>query len=436
MGFFDAMTAWFRPEPKASYGPMDDYWFTSRYQSPGGFNISAEGSLNITAVYACIRIIADTVASLPLDLYRRIEGGKELANSHSLYDLLKYQPNRDQDAYQFFERLIIDCNTRGFFYAEKVFQQGRIVELRPLQPDWVTIQKLSNGWLRYEYNDNLTGKHRVYRPDELFRVQMFTGPDGYTPISPIRYNADAIGITESMERFAGSYFRHGAAPGGILELPMGVKITPEIQKAIKESWNREHQGPDSAHKIAVLDNGMKFTPINLSNEDSQLIESRRFQLADIARIFRVPLHMIQELEKSSFNNIEHQSLDFGIHTIRPWTKRIQQAIRRDILFEDEKKLYYAEFNMNDLLSADAKSRAEFYSNAIQNGFMTRNEVRERENLNPLPGLDEPLQPLNMVTQAEKERDMQLKEEIARQPQEAPAPAEETEEDEPTQDEDE
>lgn len=403
MGIIQTVSNWFSPA-KASYGPADDFWYRPIGLSGEVFNITPEQSLKITAVYACIRILANTIASLPLDVFEKVDGGKELAEGHPLYELLKYQPNANQDTYQFLERLMVDCNTRGAFYAEKIYdRRGNIAELRPLMPDWMCIEKLPYGFLRFRYNDNFTGEVRTFRQDELFRVQLFTGPDGFRPISPIKYNADAIGIMESMERFSGAFFRNGAMPGGTLEAPEGITIKDETRKSIAESWNRQHQGPNKAFKIAVLDQGLKFNPLNLTNEDSQLIESRRFQLADIGRIFGVPLHMIQENERSTFNNIENLSLDFGMYTIRPWCKRIQHAIRRDLLFEGEKNRYFAEFNLNDLLSADVKSRAEFYVSGIQNGFMTRNEVRARENLNALEGLDEPLQPLNMVTQAEKDQ---------------------------------
>jgi len=409
MGLIQAISGWFQPKAE-NYGPGHDFWYSSDpsdYHS--GFNVSPDNSMKITAVYACIRLLSDSIASLPLDMYKRIPGGKELAPEHDLFDLLKYQPNDWMDAYLFWERAIIDCNTHGAFYAVKNFKRGRIASLEPLLPGRITVEKLDIRKLRFKYKDEFTGQEKTYLQEHLFRIPMFCGRDGFTPVSAIRYNADAISITEATEKFAASFFRNGATPGGSIEAPESVRISPEDRKAIAESWNRNHQGPRNAFKIAVLDQGLKFNPINLSNEDSQLLESRRFQLSDIARIYRIPLHMIQELSKATFNNIEHQSLDFAIHTIRPWTRRIQHAVRRDLLHDEEKKTYFAEFNLNDLMSADARSRGEFYASGIQNGYMTRNEVRARENLNPIDGLDEPLQPLNMVTQEEKERELKLKE---------------------------
>lgn len=430
MGLIQTVADWLRP--KASYGPADEFWYRTTAQGNEVFKVTPEGALKITAVYACVRILADTVASLPLDLFQRVEGGKELANAHHLYELLKYQPNETQDSFQFLERLMVDCNTRGAFYAEKVFKRGKIVALLPLLPDFMKVVRLPyQNYLRYEYCDNISGETRIFRGDELYKIQLFTGPDGYTPISPIKYNADAVGITESTEKYAGAFFRNSAKPSGFLTTPHTLK-DDATRKSMENSWNRMYQGVNNAHKVAMLDQGLEFKTISLSNEDSQLLESRRFQLSDIARIYRVPVHMIQDLSRATFNNIEHQSLDFAIHTIRPWCRRIQHAIRRDLLFEEEKSQYFAEFNLNDLMSADGKSRALFYGSAVQNGYMTRNEVRERENLNPIEGLDAPLLPLNMATQEEKEREMVLREQEAQQRQSEEDNFEEPDEEEDTE----
>lgn len=393
MGIFQSIAGFFRPH-SSTPGPLDDFWY-SQASSYGkaGVRVDGAASMRITAVYACIRLLSENAGSVPCFLYEKLEGGKVEADSHPLYHLLLHHPNKLQTPFEFWEQVVRCCATRGFSYSEILSDRfGQVVSLRPLHPDRVTHEWTINGNMRYRYTE-ITGEERIFTPSELFRVMYYTEEDGMTPISPISANADSVGVTEAAERYAASYFGNSALPGGTLEAD--GKLSPEARREIAASWNRAHRGPDRSGKIAVLDQGLKFNPITINNQDSQLLETRQWQLTDICRIFRVPPHLVQDLTRSTFSNIEHQSLDFATYTMRPWFRRIEQAITRDLLTHEESERYFARFNLADLLAADASARAELYASGIQNGWMTRNEARKFENLNPLDGLDEPLMPSNL-----------------------------------------
>lgn len=378
----------------SSPGPLDNYWYPSTpYLTNAGVNINPTTAMQVTAVYACVKILSETGASVPCYLYERQKQGKTPAESHALYDVLLNQPNSYQTPFEFWEQVIRCCALRGYFYAEIVMDRlGQVEELLPLHPDRVILEQLIDGSFRYRYTE-ITGQERFFLPNELFRVMFYTEENGMTPISPIKANADSVGITEAAERYAATYFGNSATPSGSLEAD--GKLSDEARSAIRNSWNRMFRGPDNAGKIAVLDQGLKFKQITINNDDSQLLETRQWQLTDICRIYRVPPHLVQDLTRSTFKNIEHQSLDFMTHTMRPWLRRIEGAIIRDLLLKDERKQYFPRFDMSDLLAADAKARAEYIASGIQNTWMTPNEGRVMEGLNPLPGLDEPMMPSNL-----------------------------------------
>jgi HK97 family phage portal protein len=394
MGLIQSIGDFFRPQASTP-GPLDDFWYSGTpYTTHVGVRVNPTTAMKVTALYACIRLLSETGGSVPCQLFRRLEDdSKELATDHSLYNVLLNQPNDYQTTFDFWEQVIRCCGLRGFFYAEIVLGPlGQVAQLRPLHPDRVIHELQPSGKMLYRYLDP-TGRERIFNTKDLFRVMYYTEEDGMTPISPISANADTVGITEAAERYAASYFGNSAIPGGSLEAD--GKLSPEARKEIARSWNATHKGPDNAGKIAVLDQGLKFKQITINNQDSQLLETRQWQLTDICRVYRVPPHLVQDLTRSTFTNIEHQSLDFITHTMRPWFRRIETAISRDLMMAIERPDYFARFNLNDLLAADAAARAAFYSSGIQNGWMTRNEARKFENLNPLDELDEPLMPSNL-----------------------------------------
>jgi HK97 family phage portal protein len=206
------------------------------------------------------------------------------------------------------------------------------------------------------------------------------GFDGLVGYSPIAMAKNAIGLAMATEEYGAKFFANGAAPGGVLEHPGTIK---DPQK-VKESWNMAYQGSSNAHRVAVLEEGMKYQPIGISPEQAQFLETRKFQINEIARIFRVPPHMVGDLEKSSFSNIEQQSLEFVKYTLDPWVIRWEQAISRSLLSPSEKKLYFSKFNVDGLLRGDYASRMNGYATARQNGWMSANDIRELENLDRIP----------------------------------------------------
>lgn len=394
MGLFQDFTGFFKPQASTP-GPLDDFWYSSSpYTLNAGVRINPTTAMRVTAVYACVRLLSRNGGSVPCYMFRHTDNdGKETAKEHPLYDVLLHTPNHYQTAFEFWEQVIRCCCLRGFFYAEIVLDRSfQVAALLPLHPDRVTLERLPGERYRYRYV-NLDGVEKIYQPNELFRVLEYTEEDGYTPISPIRANADTVGITEAAERYQASYLGNASSPGGTLQAE--GKIDPAARLAIAESWNRAHRGPDKAGKVAVLDQGLQYKQLPINAEDAQLLETREFQLTDICRIYGVPPHLVQQLLRATFSNIEHQSLDFSTYTMRPTFRRIEAAISRDLLLKNERKTLFPKFDLNDLMAADLKAQAAFNASGIQNGWMTPNEARKRQGLNALDGLDEPMIPNNL-----------------------------------------
>lgn len=396
MSLMDTISGLWKPRASTP-GPLDDFWFQKvPYQTNAGVMVNATTAMRVTAVYSCVRLLSETGASVPCYLYEKQKQGKTPAENHILYDILLNQPNDYQTPFEFWEQVIRCCALRGFFYARIVMDRmgrlGQIKELRPLNPERVLHEHLIDGTIRIKYTE-VNGSQRSFSPNELFRVMFYTEEDGLTPISPVKANADTVGITDAAERYAASYLGNAASPGGVLQTD--GKINDEARKAISDSWNRAYRGADRAGKVAVLDQGFEYKQISINSEDAQLLQTRQWQLTDICRIYRVPPHMVQDLSRSTFNNVEQQSLDFMVHTMRAWFRRIESAINRDLLIADERKIYFPAFDMTDLLTADVAARAEYNASGIQNGYLTPNEVRISEGLNPLPDHDETFIPNNL-----------------------------------------
>jgi HK97 family phage portal protein len=275
--------------------------------------------------------------------------------------------------------------------------RGQILELIPLHPDQVSVQMQADYRLRYACT--LEGGQRMaLATGEVFHVRGLT-LNGWLGISPIAYAREAIGLAMATERFGATLFRNGAKMGGVLEHP--GKISKEAADRLRSSFDEAHNG-ENAHRTAILEEGLKWSKVSMTADDSQFLETRKYQRSEIAAIFRVPPHMIGDLERATFSNIEQQSLEFVNFTLMPWLHRIEKAIRRDLLTPAERTRMMARFNVANLLRGDAAARAAYYQSGIQQGWMTRNEARHAESdlgvmLNPLEGLDEPLLPLNMIS---------------------------------------
>ena len=380
MGIFNR---WFRGRdaPKDSTAGSSYRFFFGGTTS--GKTVTERSAMQMTAVYSCVRILAEAIAGLPLHLYRYGEdGSKEKAVSHPLYALLHDEPNPEMTSFVFRETLMTHLLLWGNAYAQIIRNgKGEVMALYPLMPNRMAVDRDEHGQLYYEYqtsqDDAHTMKGSVVRlsPRDVLHVPGL-GFDGLVGYSPIAMAKNAIGLAIATEEYGSKFFANGATPGGVLEHPNVVK-DPE---RVRSSWNQAFGGSANSNKVAVLEEGMKYTPISISPEQAQFLETRKFQIDEIARIFRVPPHMIGDLEKSSFSNIEQQSLEFVKYTLDPWVCRWEQSMQRALLKPDEKQQYFLKFNVDGLLRGDYQSRMNGYAVGRQNGWMSANDIRELENL--------------------------------------------------------
>ena len=358
--------------------------------STSGKNVNERSAMQMTAVYACVRILSEAVAGLPLHLYRYNEdGGKEKAMDHPLYGLLHDEPNPEMTSFVFRETLMTHLLLWGNAYAQIIRNgKGEILALYPLMPNKMQVDRNDKGQLFYTYSrsrDEANSKDNstvVLKPDDVLHIPGL-GFDGLVGYSPIAMAKNAIGMAIACEEFGAKFFANGASPSGVLEHP-GILKDPE---RVRTSWNAAYGGSSNAHKVAVLEEGMKYTPISISPNEAQFLETRKFQINEIARIFRVPPHMVGDLEKSSFSNIEQQSLEFVKYTLDPWVIRWEQSLSRALFSKEEKKNLFFKFNVEGLLRGDYQSRMTGYATARQNGWMSANDIRELENLDRIPAED-------------------------------------------------
>ena len=355
--------------------------------SNSGKNVNERSAMQMTAVYACVRILSESIAGLPVHLYQYMDSGsKQKAIEHPLYRLLHDEPNPEMTSFVFRETLMTHLLLWGNAYAQIIRNgKGQVVALYPLMPNRMSVDRDNKGHLFYQYqmqdSDAPTAKSGtvILKPSDVLHIPGL-GFDGLVGYSPIAMAKNAIGLSIATEEYGAKFFANGATPSGILEYPGTVK-NPE---AIRESWNAGFGGSSNAHKVAVMEEGMKYTPIAISPNEAQFLETRKFQIDEIARIFRVPPHMVGDLEKSSFSNIEQQSLEFVKYTLEPWIVRWEQSLNRALLSEAEKAAYFVKFNVDGLLRGDYQSRMNGYATARQNGWMSANDIRELENLDLIP----------------------------------------------------
>ena len=351
-----------------------------------GKTVTERSAMQMTAVYACVRILSEAIAGLPLHLYRyKPDGGKEKAIDHPLYLILHDEPNPEMSSFVFRETLMTHLLLWGNAYAQIIRNgKGEVVALYPLMPNKMSVERDENGRLYYLYyktSDEAGGRNEsvVLRPYDVLHIPGL-GFDGLVGYSPIAMAKNAIGLSMATEEFGSKFFANGAAPSGVLEHPSTIKDPQRV----REAWQSQFGGSSNAGKIAVLEEGMKYTPISIAPEQAQFLETRKFQINEIARIFRVPPHMLADLEKSSFSNIEQQSLEFVKYTLDPWVVRWEQSIQRTLFTSEEKRLYFVKFNVEGLLRGDYASRMSGYATARQNGWMSANDIRELENMDRIP----------------------------------------------------
>lgn len=357
-------------------------------RTTSGKPVNERTAMQTTAVYACVRILAEAIASLPLHVYEyQNDGGKKLVHDHPLYYLLHDEPNPEMTSFVFRETLMSHLLIWGNAYAQIIRDgAGRVLGLYPLLPDKMEVQRDDRGNIYYVYSRNSDenpmfkeyGNIKLKAEDVLHIPGL--GFDGLIGYSPIAMAKNAVGMTLACEEYGASFFANGANPGGVLEHP-GVLKDPS---KVRESWNSVYRGVNNAHKIAVLEEGMKYQQIGIPPEEAQFLETRKFQINEIARLYRIPPHMVGDLDKSSFSNIEQQSLEFVKYTLDPWVIRWEQSLQRSLLLPGEKGKYFIKLNVDGLLRGDYQSRMNGYAVGRQNGWFSANDIREMENMNPIP----------------------------------------------------
>lgn len=357
-------------------------------RTTSGKPVNERTAMQTTAVYACVRILAEAVASLPLHVYEyQDDGGKKLVHDHPLYYLLHDEPNPEMTSFVFRETLMSHLLIWGNAYAQIIRDgAGRVLGLYPLLPDKMDVQRDDKGNIYYVYSRN-SDENPMFKEYDNIRLKAEDvlhipglGFDGLIGYSPIAMAKNAVGMTLACEEYGASFFANGANPGGVLEHP-GVLKDPS---KVRESWNSVYRGVSNAHKIAVLEEGMKYQQIGIPPEEAQFLETRKFQINEIARLYRIPPHMVGDLDKSSFSNIEQQSLEFVKYTLDPWVIRWEQSLQRSLLLPGEKGKYFIKLNVDGLLRGDYQSRMNGYAVGRQNGWFSANDIREMENMNPIP----------------------------------------------------
>jgi HK97 family phage portal protein len=373
-----------RDKPQNRVGGAFSFLFGG---TTSGKTVNERTAMQSAAVYACVRILAEAIAGLPLHVYRyRMDGGKERVAQHPLYYLLHNEPNPEMTSFVFRETLMSHLLLWGNAYAQMVRNgRGQVIALYPLLPNKMEVSRAPNGELVYTYRRdaeesrlNPSSATITLRRDEVLHVPGL-GFDGLVGYSPIAMAKNAIGLSLATEEFGATFFANGANPGGVLEHP-GVVKDPD---KLRESWHAQFSGTNS-HKIAVLEEGLKFHQMSIPPEDAQFLETRKFQINEIARIFRVPPHMVGDLEKSSFSNIEQQSLEFVKYTLDPWVVRWEQSLQQSLILPSEKSAIFIKFNVDGLLRGDYQSRMNGYAVGRQNGWMSANDIRELEDMNRIP----------------------------------------------------
>jgi HK97 family phage portal protein len=358
-----------------------------------GVPVTADSALTYATVFACVRVLAESVSSLPLILYRRrSDRGKDRATDHPLYSVLHDAANDDTSSQQLIEAMMTNVLLWGNGFAQIVINRdGSVRELWPLESCYMTLRR-ENGELFFDYQPP-NGK-RVFQRHEIWHVPGLT-INGITGLSVLGYWRRAIGLGLVLDTFSEAFYENGARPGIALKYP-GV-LSKEAKENLRESWVAQHGGPDKANRPAILEEGMEIDTFGMPLDDAQFIELKKFQAIEITRLFRVQPHKVGILDNASFSNIEHQGLEFVTDSLRPWLVRFEKRATLDLLLPGERRDYFAEFLVDALLRGDLPSRYTAYATGRNWGWLSADDVREIENMNPLPNNQgaKYLTPLNM-----------------------------------------
>lgn len=368
-------------------------------ESDTGVAVSPESAMRYTTALSCVRVLSESVAQLPLMLYKaRSDGGKDRADDHPLYQVLHDKANGWNTAYEYKEGQMVNLATRGNGYAFiERDSKGRTSGLIPLNPDGIEIKQAGN-WSPLYTAVMPNNQRRTLKSSEIHHIRG-PMPIGYKGQSIISLARNAIGLGLAAEKFGSHLYKNGVKPSGVLKHPGA--IGPEATQALREQFEEKYGGLANSSRPLVLEEGMEWVALSINPDDAQFLDTRKFQRSEIAGVFRVPLHMIGDLDRSTNNNIEHQSLEYVMHCLMPWLVRIASAANRDLLTARERaEGYFCEFLPDALLRGDFKSRMEGYAQQIQNGIRSPNEVRSLENMNPREGGDEYWRPTNMFPPTE------------------------------------
>ncbi len=374
-----------RDKPQNRLGSAVSFLFGG---TTSGKSVNERTAMQASAVHACVRVLAEAIAGLPIHLHQyKEDGGKERVPTHPLYPLLHDAPNPEMTSFVFRETLMTHLLLWGNAYAQILRDgRGRVLGLYPLLPNKMEVSRAPSGDLVYAYRReseesriNPDSGTVTLRRDEVLHISGL-GFDGVVGYSPIAMTKHSIGMALAVEEYGAAFFANGANPGGVLEHPGIIK---DVQR-VKDSWNSAYRGSGNAHRVAVLEESMKFHAIGIPPEQAQFLETRKFQINEIARIFRVPPHLVGDLDRATFGNIEHQSLEFTKYTVGPWVSRWEQSLQQALILPSEKGKYFIKFNLDGLLRGDYQSRMAGYATARQNGWMSANDIRELEDMNRIP----------------------------------------------------
>ncbi len=367
-------------------------------RSLAGVNVTERGALRLTTVYACVNILSTILASLPLHSYRRLDRGKDRAQGHYSYQLLHSKPNSEMTSYSFRQLLMAHILLWGNGYAEVEIDRrtGEPVALWPLAP-WMVRPVKIRGKIAYEL-----GNARTIIPAEKMLHVKSLWVDGYKGISPIRSNMQAVGMGFAVEEFGARFFGEGANVGGVVEHP--AALSDEAYNRLRKSMNEKYQGLGKSHRLMLLEEGLKYQRIGIPPNEAQFLETKRFQIEEICRMYNVPLHLVQEHTKQTSwgSGLEQMNLAFVIYTLRPHLVNWEQELNKRIFKYDDRGEYFAEFSLEGLLRGDSATRSQFYQNLFYLGAISPNDIRELENMNPIDGGDEHFIQLNMVPLTEAE----------------------------------
>lgn len=365
-------------------------------QTYTGKSVAIADSLAISTVWAAVTYLTETISTLPLHVYRRsADGGRSRATDHYLWPILRYQPNPEMTAVEFWEAAIGHLELWGNSYAEiERLGSGRVSALWPLRPDRMRVARSQAGALEYTYTMP-SGEQKTLPSYRILHLRNLSR-DGIYGLSRIALAREGIGLALAAEEYGARTFSNGALPVGVLTHPKSLSV--DAHKRLRDDWESMHRGLSNSHRVAVLEEGVQWQAAGMPNTDLQWIELQKLKASDFAAIFRVPPHKVGIMDRATFSNIEHQAIEAVTDTIRPRCVRIEQRLFQDLFTEDGQKELYPEFLIDGLLRGDTATRTASYAVARANGWLNGNEIRALENLNPIPGPegDEYWRPANIL----------------------------------------